>query len=347
MITLYNQTQQDIIKENILNKNELFIKQPKIKINANTRQIDFSNEIVNVQFDHNAETIWFEITRYFDYVDFFEGVQNGNSKKSCIIQYVNAAGQRGFYPVEDFYFSNTDSDIVSFGWKISQHVTKESGDVLFSVRFCEAKENNQDKQIVYNWSTKPSRLTVEEGIPYLLGSASSDGGLFDDIGILISDINAATEKATETLSVVNEKIAIIEAAGAAQITELNNRIEQIKADGDFPQTAIELSGAVATLQNNMDNIEKLALGELIPAEKVSAAYISYSDGTTVSSTAISRTDFIDISKYKQITYTQAISTSTSQPKHGIAFYSEKMLALLLKALLADMRPQSSPRDFIL
>jgi hypothetical protein len=46
---------------------------------------------LSVERDHNAETIYFLVNRYYGYKDL--------ATTSCVIEYINAAGEGGFYIV--------------------------------------------------------------------------------------------------------------------------------------------------------------------------------------------------------------------------------------------------------
>lgn len=124
----------------------------KFIINADTREISvpssFSN--IGVIYDHNAETIFFKITRYFDNVDL--------NDHTCIIQYINAGKEEDIYTVTQKDLSN-EGEII-FGWKITNSVTKYSGSVSFAVRFYSITNGVFD----YNFNTKIAQFNVLNGL---------------------------------------------------------------------------------------------------------------------------------------------------------------------------------------
>lgn len=124
----------------------------KFIINADTREISvpssFSN--IGVIYDHNAETIFFKIPRYFDNVDL--------NDHTCIIQYINAGKEEDIYTVTQKDLSNNGEII--FGWKITNSVTKYSGSVSFAVRFYSITNGVFD----YNFNTKVAQFNVLSGL---------------------------------------------------------------------------------------------------------------------------------------------------------------------------------------
>lgn len=124
----------------------------KFIINADTREISvpssFSN--IGVIYDHNAETIFFKIPRYFDNVDL--------NDHTCIIQYINAGKEEDIYTVTQKDLSSNGEII--FGWKITNSVTKYAGSVSFAVRFYSITNGVFD----YNFNTKVAQFNVLNGL---------------------------------------------------------------------------------------------------------------------------------------------------------------------------------------
>ena len=124
----------------------------KFIINADTREISvpssFSN--IGVIYDHNAETIFFKIPRYFDNVDL--------NDHTCIIQYINAGKEEDIYTVTQKDISN-EGEII-FGWKITNSVTKYFGSVSFAVRFYSITNGVFN----YNFNTKVAQFNVLNGL---------------------------------------------------------------------------------------------------------------------------------------------------------------------------------------
>lgn len=90
-------------------------------------------QFLSVQYDHNAEIIYFRCPRYFENMDLASTV--------CIIEYLNADGEAGLYWVPyynvDVYEDNDESltPLMLIPWAIQGLVTASSGTVTFTVRF--------------------------------------------------------------------------------------------------------------------------------------------------------------------------------------------------------------------
>ena len=122
--------------------------EPRFIIDANSREINipFEFSFLGVIGDHKAETIYFEIDRYFDDVDL--------SEHTCVIQFINKNPKtlrfnEGFYPVTTMDVNSIDGKII-FGWNIMNDATQIAGDIHFSIRFYSIDSNNK---FTYNFNT--------------------------------------------------------------------------------------------------------------------------------------------------------------------------------------------------
>lgn len=146
----YNKTYQIIP----LPKNE-----PVYEIDLNTRKIG-APDFLSVEYDHNAETIYFKCDRYFDCVDL------AREDITIVIQYENAnpkSNERGFLYLPLYVDTLTfkDEGKIAFPWVIEGPATAYSGTVTFSIRFYRI-----DKDGVYdfNLSTLSSTSRVLHGM---------------------------------------------------------------------------------------------------------------------------------------------------------------------------------------
>lgn len=104
---------------------------PKLKdiydIDLNTRTVK-APSILSVSKDHEAETIYFRVDRYHDYMDL--------SLTAGIIQFITPDNQTHWYPIP-FYdiVSEKDNDKMIIPWCIDGTVTQYSGPITFSFRF--------------------------------------------------------------------------------------------------------------------------------------------------------------------------------------------------------------------
>jgi hypothetical protein len=149
----------------------------KFIINADTRTISIPKQFQEgaaIYRDHDSETIYFEIDRYFDSVDLYN--------KSCIIQYINANGGQYVFSVTDKYISDDNKKVI-FAWDLSNNVTAYAGQVKFSVRFF-SLENNV---YTYNWGTRTATITIGEGLYITDSGETLPSG--DDITQLVEKIN--------------------------------------------------------------------------------------------------------------------------------------------------------------
>lgn len=120
-------------------------------INANSRTIDIPNSYakngVSVVGDQIAETLLFEIDRYFDYTDL--------TRKTIYIQWTNPAGKEGatWITMVDF-----DDKKIRFGWPLDKRVTTEgNGKLQFSVRFF----SKDGEDLSYSLNTLPATVSIK------------------------------------------------------------------------------------------------------------------------------------------------------------------------------------------
>lgn len=143
-------------------------------IDLNTRQIE-TPEFLSVEHDHDAETLYFVVDRYFDSWDL--------ANSTCVVQYINANKESYIYAVP-FYDVETLSgefeNKMIIPWQISGNVTTYPGAVTFSFRFYhidpfsihetyvddqgEEHEPEGEARFVYNLSTLPATSKVLHGI---------------------------------------------------------------------------------------------------------------------------------------------------------------------------------------
>lgn len=129
--------------------------EPMLEINANTRKInidstDFKANGISVQGDHLAETVFFKIDRYFDFMDLM------NTEI-----YIN--WKIGSESGRDKCFIKSDSIIpgcIVFGWSISNHITGKSGSLSFAVEL----EIMHDDGQKYSLNTLAATAAIKDGL---------------------------------------------------------------------------------------------------------------------------------------------------------------------------------------
>ena len=123
--------------------------EPRIIIDANSREISIPVEFdfLAVKTDHRAETVYFEIDRYFDDEDL--------SEHTCVIQWANQKDE-GISPCKSLDISTFEGKII-FGWEITSDFTKVAGPVEFSVRFYTFDGLGN---FAYNFNTLPAESKI-------------------------------------------------------------------------------------------------------------------------------------------------------------------------------------------
>lgn len=122
-------------------------------IDLNTREVSIP-PYLSVQTDHKAETLYFKVDRFFDYMDLAEA--------SCVIQYINALGE-SHYAVPQYFdiYSLEGEDKMLIPWVIDGAATKAAGEVKFVFRFYKM---DSDKHFLYNFTTVPAVGLILHGM---------------------------------------------------------------------------------------------------------------------------------------------------------------------------------------
>ena len=151
---------------------------------------------LSVSKDHRAETVYFLVDRYYEYKDL--------AQTSCMIEYINAAGEGGFYPVPFYDISSYpryfDENEVAheakmlIPWCIEGDVTKAAGAVQFVLRFYELDDANE--KFVYNIRTKVATGQVLNGLDESTIDASINNDFMSNIA---QQINAKLDSVEGTI----------------------------------------------------------------------------------------------------------------------------------------------------
>ena len=144
-------------------------------VDLDTRKIE-APKFLSVEYDHNAETIYFEVDRFFDNIDL--------ATMFCVIQYQNANPDKSrggyIYPVPYFDITTKASDNkMLFQWAIEGPATAYSGKVTFSIKFykissiiIDSADGTSTELKVYDYvlNTQPSTSEVLHGLDILATS---------------------------------------------------------------------------------------------------------------------------------------------------------------------------------
>lgn len=103
--------------------------EPFYKIDLNKRTIQ-APDFLSVNLDHNAETIFFEVDRYFENIDLAD--------MTCVLSYINAnpnPKESGFIYHPPFIDIITKPGKIIIPWFIEGPATLYSGNITFAIQF--------------------------------------------------------------------------------------------------------------------------------------------------------------------------------------------------------------------
>lgn len=167
------------------------------EIDLNTRTIE-APDYLSAEYDHNAETIYFKVDRYFDNIDL------AREDIHVVVQYENAdpsPTKKGYFYAPPFVDVTTfgAEDKIVFPWVIEGAATAYSGKVKFSIKFFKIRKEIKDEVAKYyyefNLNTIPNTSEVLHGMNILEASenytyeASTAEALF----ATIEEVRAASD----------------------------------------------------------------------------------------------------------------------------------------------------------
>lgn len=136
------------------------------EVDLNTRVVE-APECITLKEDHNAETVYFKMDRYFDNIDL------ARPDITILIQYENASKSKtdkGYFYCSPFIDIATyaEEDKILFPWVIEEPVTAYSGTVKFSIRIYSIARTEEDEySFKLNLSTLTSTFKVLAGLDVL------------------------------------------------------------------------------------------------------------------------------------------------------------------------------------
>ena len=126
--------------------------EPLFEIDANSRKItipsDFAANGLSVQGDHLAETVFFSIDRYFDYMDL----------NNCNIRINWKIGDVSGQSINFSKSVDAEPGKIIFGWPVAKDLTGKSGTLSFAVEFYIERDN----VISYSLNTLISTINIKE-----------------------------------------------------------------------------------------------------------------------------------------------------------------------------------------
>lgn len=162
--------------------------EPYLVIDSNTREIIVPDVMQNIGVigDHNAETVWFKIDKFFDRADLGGTLTDdfsndgGTVTTNAIIQIVNASQEPYVYKVppshlfskdliDDVENDSSDVDTVIFPWPLTSEITKTSGIIRFSVRIYKLKTYYDSssvlhEDVIYSYNTQYAQFNILNGL---------------------------------------------------------------------------------------------------------------------------------------------------------------------------------------
>ena len=124
------------------------------KINADSRTIsiptNFAKYGVSLTGDQRAETLLFEIDRYFDFVDLI--------RTTIHVQWTSPEGKKGSTPI---HLVDYDGKKIRFGWPLDDTIIDNYGNLKFAVRFFMSNDANQ---ITYSLNTLPVTVAIKQAL---------------------------------------------------------------------------------------------------------------------------------------------------------------------------------------
>lgn len=140
-------------------------------INANSRMItiptNFSRYGISLNGDNKAETLIFEIDRYFDFMDLVN--------TDIYMQWVTPTGVQGDKRVT---LVDYDDEKITFGWPITSTIADGYGELQVAVKFLVTTPSGS---VSYSLNTLPIKLMVKPTLRVELGTTLDTDNTFDFI----------------------------------------------------------------------------------------------------------------------------------------------------------------------
>ena len=152
--------------------------EPHLVVNADTRTINIPNIFksaggAGLSMDQIAETLIFEIDRYYDFIDL--------ATTGIFVQWKSPLNDKEGKASQITLVDFNDKKI-KFGWPLTQSITEKEGKVQFSVRFV---LKNDEGQVVYSLNTLPATIEIKKAlIPDFNHLEFDDGSEYFDYAVL-------------------------------------------------------------------------------------------------------------------------------------------------------------------
>lgn len=144
--------------------------EPVITIDPDTRVVTVPEKLYNIAVvgDHNAETVYIVVPRFFDGIDLSYDNPDPKATDDHIpfIRVLNAQGEYCEVRPSLEYVDIDGVEHIKLGWPIGQPVTNYSGEIQFSVIF-KATELHEDltSNVMYQWQTLVGKMNIQQTLP--------------------------------------------------------------------------------------------------------------------------------------------------------------------------------------
>lgn len=168
-----------------------------LDVDLNSRTIK-APKFLSVQKDHQAETVYFRVDRYYEHQDL--------ATKNCIIQYRTPDGKEYIYPVPSYDlrtyavydpYEHTDkASKILIPWVIQGAATATKGNLKFSIKFFKLSPN---KELIYDLNTQVAQSAILEGQDYELNDVEPEQFTFSNEFLM--NVNKIQELAQNGFSI--------------------------------------------------------------------------------------------------------------------------------------------------
>lgn len=129
-------------------------------IDLSTREVE-APQVLSIQSEHYAETVYFICDRYYDYMDL--------AQTNCVVQYT--IGDKSYVYAVPFCDTTTYENKIVIPWSISISATETAGTIKFFIRFYLIDNstldtyNPEDIQFSYSLSTLVASSKILKTLP--------------------------------------------------------------------------------------------------------------------------------------------------------------------------------------
>lgn len=213
--------------------------EPICEIDLDTRQINVPEAVKVVEFDHNSETLYFSIDRFYDNVDL--------STLYAVVQYKNADPDNKkngyiyavpYFDVETLPNQGQENKML-LQWAIEGPATAYPGTVTFSIKFyriAEVEDKDENGNTIY--------VKVYD---YILNTLTSKIKILHGMDVFEETENYVYD--AETVMDIYQRIEQISRANDLYWINLNSDFDETKpiiTKGDYPANTLDKSEQVYT-----------------------------------------------------------------------------------------------------